>query len=180
MKEIIRLLKERNPFLSNKDRAELYRDKLAAMGDNCEIFLKVSFGSEPYLIELGDNVRITYGVKFITHDGGIYVLRNLGLCPDAAVYGKIKLGSNIFIGNDAIILPGVEIGDNCVIGAGSIVTKSIPANSIVAGVPAKVLRNIEEYYDGNKPKLLDTLKMNSSEKKQFILSVNDDEKFIKK
>ncbi|MES1038116.1 acyltransferase [Peribacillus simplex] len=157
----------------------MYRKKLGRMGGDCEVFMKVSFGSEPYLIELGDNVRITYGVKFITHDGGIFVLRNLGLAKNKAVYGKIKIGNNTFIGNDAIILPGVTIGDNCIIGAGSVVTRSIPSNSVAAGVPAKVLRSIQEYLENNEPLMHETLKMTAIEKKDYLLK-NGDNKFIKK
>ncbi len=47
------------------------------IGKGCEIQRNVSFGSEPYLISLGDNVRVTEGCKFITHDGGVWVLRKL-------------------------------------------------------------------------------------------------------
>ncbi|WP_156573214.1 acyltransferase [Bacillus luti] len=179
MKKLLFLLKERNPRLSNKKRADMYRSKLGRMGKDCEVFMKVSFGSEPYLIELGNNVRITHGVKFITHDGGIHVLRNLGLAENRAVYGKICVGNNTFIGNNAIILPGVKIGDNCIIGAGSVVTRSIPSNSVVAGVPAKVLRTIQEYYDKNEPIMHETLKMTAIEKKEYLLKA-DVSKFIEK
>ncbi|MBT2738386.1 acyltransferase [Bacillus sp. ISL-7] len=174
------LLKDKSPFTSGKKRAEMYRDKLAKMGNNCEVFYKVSFGSEPYLIELGDNVRITQGVKFITHDGGIYVLRNLGLCnPNGAIYGKIKVGSNTFIGNDVIILPGVEIGENCVIGAGSVVSRSIPAYSVAVGTPAKVVRIINEYYEKNKELIIDTLNITNENKKSTLINL-DENKFVKK
>ena len=43
----------------------------------------MEFGSEPYLIELGDNVRVTNGVRFVTHDGGLWVLRNMGKVDDS-------------------------------------------------------------------------------------------------
>ncbi|MFU1993390.1 acyltransferase [Priestia megaterium] len=179
MKNILFSLKERNPRLSNKKRAEMYKGKLGKLGNNCEVFMKVSFGSEPYLIEIGDNVRITYGVKFITHDGGIYVLRNLGLADKGAVYGKIRIGDNTFIGNDVIILPGVTIGSNCVIGAGSVITRSIPDNSVAAGVPAKPLRTIQDYYEKNKPFIHETIGMNSFQKKEYLLNTKQ-ELLIKK
>ncbi|MFK7922598.1 MAG: DapH/DapD/GlmU-related protein [Bacteroidia bacterium] len=57
----------------------------------------------------------------------------------------IKIGSNCWIGAKVTILDGVTIGDNCVIAAGAVVNKSIPSNSVVAGVPAKVIKQI----DGN-------------------------------
>ncbi|MEM5005371.1 acyltransferase [Priestia megaterium] len=171
MKNILFSLKERNPRLSNRKRAEMYRDKLGSMGKNCEVFMKVSFGSEPYLIDIGDNVRITYGVKFITHDGGLHVLRNLDLANNGAVYGKIRIGDNTFIGNDVIILPGVTVGSNCVLGAGSIITRSIPDNSVAAGIPAKPLRTIQDYYEKNKPFIHETIGMNSLQKKEYLLNL---------
>ncbi len=57
--------------------------------------------------------------------------------------GPVKIGSNVWFGVGCVVTGGVEIGDRCVIGANSVVTKSIPAGSIAAGAPAKVLREIE-------------------------------------
>lgn len=54
--------------------------------------------------------------------------------------GKVKIGNRCWIGAKAVILKDVELGDYCVVGAGAVVTKSFPANSLVAGVPAKLLR----------------------------------------
>jgi maltose O-acetyltransferase len=55
----------------------------------------------------------------------------------------VIIGKNVWIGGAAVILPGVTIGDNAVVGAGSVVTKDVPANTVVAGNPAKVIREIE-------------------------------------
>lgn len=52
-----------------------------------------------------------------------------------------RIGKNCFIGGRVLVLPGVEIGDHCLVGAGSVVTKSMPAGSIIAGNPAKVIRS---------------------------------------
>ena len=54
----------------------------------------------------------------------------------------MKIGNNVFIGMNTTILKGTTIGDNVIIGAGSVVTKNIPAGVIVAGNPAKVIREI--------------------------------------
>ncbi len=54
----------------------------------------------------------------------------------------VTIGHNVWIGGDVTILPGVTIGDNCTIGAGSVVTRDIPANSIAAGNPARVIRTV--------------------------------------
>ncbi|MDO5151472.1 MAG: acyltransferase [Oscillospiraceae bacterium] len=99
------------------------------------------------MIELGDNVRITNGVRFVTHDGGLWVLKNLGkIDSNVGKFGKIKIGSNTHIGWNAIIMPGVTIGKNCIIGCGAVVTKDIPDNSVAVGVPAKVIESIDDYY----------------------------------
>jgi acetyltransferase-like isoleucine patch superfamily enzyme len=59
-------------------------------------------------------------------------------------FGKeVIIGDNVWIGGNATILPGTTIGDNCVIGAGSVVTKSIPHNSLAVGNPARVIRETE-------------------------------------
>ena len=63
---------------SYEKRASILRKKGVKIGDNSEIYSTVSFGSEPYLISIGNNVRITAGVHFVTHDGGMWVLRNNG------------------------------------------------------------------------------------------------------
>lgn len=55
----------------------------------------------------------------------------------------VALGDNVWIGSRVIILKGVTIGDNSVIAAGSVVTKSIPANTVAAGIPAKVIRELD-------------------------------------
>ena len=54
----------------------------------------------------------------------------------------VVIGDNVFIGMRCIIMKGVTIGNNAVIGAGSIVTKDIPANSVAAGVPCKIIRQV--------------------------------------
>lgn len=140
------------------------------LGSGCEIYPEVEFGSEPYLIEIGDNVRITNGVKFVTHDGGLWVLRNLGQ-HDIDLFGKIRIGNNVHIGWNAIIMPGVTIGDNVVIGCGAVVTKDIPSNSVAAGVPAKVLKTLDEYAHQNEHKFLHTKLLTPKEKKEYIQSI---------
>lgn len=56
----------------------------------------------------------------------------------------ITIGNNVWIGGNVAILPGITIGDNSVVGAGAVVTKDVPADCVVAGVPAKIVRKIEE------------------------------------
>ena len=97
------------------------------------------------MITLGNNVHITDGVKFITHDGGTLIYRQF--VPDLEITKPIKIGDNVYIGNNVIILPGVTIGNNVVIGAGAVVSKSIPDNSVAVGVPARVIKTADEYFE---------------------------------
>ena len=119
---------------------------------NVKIYGKVGFGSEPWIITLGDNVHITDGVKFITHDGGTLIYRHI--VPDLEITKPITLGDNVFVGNNVIFLPGVTVGNNVVIGAGAVVSKSIPDNSLAVGVPARVIKTADEYLEKLKKESL--------------------------
>lgn len=114
-------------------------------GHGVSIMGGVNFGSEPYLIRLGNDVRISFGVSFVNHDGGTWAFRDMSEYKDVIKYGKITIGDRSFIGCNAIIMPGVHIGKRCVVGAGSVVTKDIPDGMVVCGVPARVIMTTEEY-----------------------------------
>lgn len=101
------------------------------------------FGSEPWCITLGDNVHITKEVLFITHDGGTLLYRKL--IPDLEITKPIVVGNDVYIGVRSIIMPGVKIGNNCIIAAGSVVTKDVPDNCVVGGVPARFIKTSEDY-----------------------------------
>jgi acetyltransferase-like isoleucine patch superfamily enzyme len=111
-------------------------------------------------------VELAAGVRFLPHDGGVWVFR--GEEPDWDVFGPIKIGSNVFIGYGAIILPGTVIEDNCVIGAGSVVRGVVPQNSVAAGVPARRIRSLEEYKCKLEKIALPTKKMNREEKRAYL------------
>lgn len=138
------------------------------VGEGCIFFGSVNFGSEPYLVSLGSQVMLSDNVRFITHDGGIRVLDNMGILPKADVFGSIRVGDNVFIGMDCIILRGVTIGDNVVVGAGSIVTRDIESNSVWAGIPARRIKSIEEYASGLKTEALPVYGMQADDKEAFI------------
>jgi acetyltransferase-like isoleucine patch superfamily enzyme len=104
-----------------------------------------TFGTEPYLIKLGNHVTITAGVKFITHDGGVWVFREK--FPDIDVIAPIVIGDNVFVGTNALLMPGVTVGSNCVIGAGAVVARDIPPGSVAVGVPARCVKTIDEYWE---------------------------------
>lgn len=99
----------------------------------------------PELLMLGDNVRITAGVKILTHDYSWSVITGgYGECVGGVA--PTQIGNNVFIGVDSIITAGVTIGDNVIIGAGSVVTKDCQSNSVYAGVPARKIMSLEEFY----------------------------------
>lgn len=102
--------------------------------------------TRPCLLEIGDKVHFTQGLTILTHGFDWVVLRNL-YHEVIASSGKVTVGNNVFIGYNVTILKGVSIGDNSIIGAGSVVTKSIPAGSVAAGNPARVISTLEEYYE---------------------------------
>ncbi len=112
------------------------------IGDNCRIFIS-DFGSEPFLIEISNNVTITPEVVLLTHNGSTCLaIDEKGRRFD---YKPIKIGNNVFIGMRSIIMPGVIISDNVIVAAGSVVTKSIPRGVIVGGNPAKVIGSFTDY-----------------------------------
>ena len=175
LKQIVRKIRYRlNPRNDVKIAREMGVRFTAEPGkEKCQFLSEPSamFGSEPYLITIGENVEITAGVVFITHDGAVWTLRNYDeKYKNLDVFAPINVGNNVFIGNNAIILPGVTIGDNVIIGAGAVVAKDIPSNSVAAGVPAKVIRSLEEYGDNSieKPGAMDTKTLSRIEKKMAI------------
>lgn len=124
------------------------------MGSDVHIYGNPSkmFGTEPWLVTLGNHVHITMDVLFITHDGGTLLFRHL--VPDLEITAPVIVGDFVYIGVRSIILPGVKIGNNCIVAAGSVVSKDIPDNSVVGGIPAKFIKFTDEYFDGIKPKSL--------------------------
>lgn len=166
MNKVMKIIKRK--LCRNWEQYARYISQLGVqMGEECSICKTVSFGSEPYLIKLGKRVKISSDVRFVTHDGGMHVIRKDEFA-DLDLYGPIIIGDNVFIGMKAIIMPGVNIGDNCIIGAGSIVTKDMPSNSIIAGVPAKVISTLDEYRMKNIPRADKTHGMSEKEKERFL------------
>jgi acetyltransferase-like isoleucine patch superfamily enzyme len=112
-------------ILSLRLGKEYYAKKIGVrIGKGCRIYT-YSFGSEPFLISIGNKVTITKGVTFITHDGSTWLISD-------------KKGRRY-------LFRRIEIGDNVIIAAGSVLTKSIPSNSVVGGNPAKLISTFESY-----------------------------------
>lgn len=88
-------------------------------------------------ITLSDNCLVGHNVVFATLNHGFAPEERQSMLP-----APIVVGRNVWIGSNSTILQGVTIGDNSIIAAGSVVTKDVPANAIVAGVPARFIRSI--------------------------------------
>lgn len=142
-------------FISAKIRGYWLESKIKRgliIDPSSKIYGKAQFGAQPGLVKIGKNCHITDGVQFLTHDYSVAVVNKLYPDETVMVVDPIEVKDNCFIGINAIILPGVTIGPNSIVGAGSVVNKDVPPNTVVAGNPAKVLRNIDDEYH---EKLLD-------------------------
>lgn len=144
-----------------------YAQKAGVNMGGVHIYGNVGWSTEPWIITLGDNVHITDGVKFITHDGGTLLFRNR--VPDLEITKPIVVGDNVYIGNDVIILPGVTIGSIVVIGAGAVVSRDIPDNSVVVGVHARVIKTADEYFEKLQKESLHLGHLKSQEKDRALM-----------
>lgn len=150
----------------------LFARKLGvSIGSGCKILANpISvFGTEPWLIRIGNNVEITGSVSFVNHDGAVWLARHLyDEYKDADIFGSIVVGDNVFIGIRTIILPGVVIGDNVIIGAGSVVSKNLDSNSVYAGVPARKICTIDEYITKHASSIVHTKNMTQKQKEKWL------------
>ncbi len=136
------------------------------MQGEVHLYGTISWGSEPWIITLGNNVHITDGVRFITHDGGTLLFRDQ--VPDLELTKPITIGNNVYIGNNVLLLPGVTIGSKVIIGAGAVVTKDIPDNSVAVGVPARVIKTADEYLEKLKENSLHLGHLKGEEKDKAL------------
>jgi maltose O-acetyltransferase len=125
---------KKNRYLKNLQKTGLQLGKNVWIVDDC--FLD---SAHCYLISIGDNTTICPNVRLIAHDASTKKI--LGYVK----FGRIDIKENCFIGDSTIILPNVTIGANSIIGSGSVVTKSVPPNTVAAGNPAKYICSIEDY-----------------------------------
>lgn len=120
----------------------------------------------PWMLHIGEYCKITSGVVILCHDYSRSVLRR----KYGEVIGEARetiIGDNVFIGIGTTVCMGSTIGDNVIIGAGSVVSGKVPSDSVYAGVPARFVCTLDEYYQKRKAKTVD-------EAKQYA------EKFIEK
>lgn len=101
----------------------------------------------PKLIRIHNNVKLASNVTFATHDITHSMLNRMPQKQTdyLETLGCIEIMDNVFIGANSTIVGGVRVGPNAIVAAGAVVTKDVPENSVVGGVPARVLCSLDEY-----------------------------------
>lgn len=156
-----KLLQRRyNEAEAETDRQEILKQLLGHIGQDCLIWppffcaygVNIHIGDDVFVnvqctildcneVRIGDHVMIGPAVQIYTpaHD-----LQAETRIQGWEVAKRIVIEDNVWIGGGAILLPGVTIGRNAVVGAGSVVTRDVPANTVVAGNPARMIREIDQ------------------------------------
>jgi len=153
---IIESIKRKIALQSSEKFINYLRSKGVKIGKGCYIpnpkSVQIDY-SKPILLEIGEHVRLNQDLTIMTHDFASMAFVNAynEFIPS---HRKIKIGSNVYFGRKCTVLKGVTIGDNCIIGYGSVVMKDIPANSVAAGCPAKVICTLEEYFSKREKQYL--------------------------
>jgi acetyltransferase-like isoleucine patch superfamily enzyme len=92
-------------------------------------------------VEIGNNVNLAQGIT-VTALNHNFSDTNKRIDEQGVSTNPVTIEDDVWVGANAVILPGVTIGEHCVVAAGAIVTKDVPPHSLVAGVPAKVIKKI--------------------------------------
>lgn len=117
-------------LLQRKDPIAYARSIGVAIGERCKIQGIPNWGSEPWLISIGNHTEVSFGCAFITHDGATWVCRDEERYQNVIKFGEIKIGSDCFIGARSTILPGVSIGNKSIVAAGAVVSQNTPSGEV--------------------------------------------------
>ncbi len=124
----------RSPIFPSQVRILILKAAGIKIGKGCFIGSNVYFDEmRPDLIEIGSQVTITSGTRILSHF--------FNPSPSRYFYGKVNIGSKVFIGMNTLIVNSVNIGERAVLAAGSVVTKDVPKEEIWGGNPARFIRN---------------------------------------
>lgn len=169
LKRIIRIFVHiRNLFWSKLSPIHYAKKMGVNLGENVTFYAMKPgmFSTEPWLISIGNNCHITANCQFITHDGGTLILRKE--VPDLEITAPITVGNDVYIGLNTTILPGTKIGNRCIVGACSLVKGVFPDNSVIAGVPARVIKSVDAYLEKAKENSLHLGHLKGKEKEKEL------------
>jgi len=116
-------------------------DSEIIIGDNVGISGAIICAFSKIIIE--DNIMIGANARILDTDFHPTEISTRRYGTENVKYAPVHIGKNVLIGANSIVLKGVSIGENAIIGAGSVVTKDIPANTISAGNPAKIIKDVK-------------------------------------
>lgn len=133
-------------------RVALWRSSGLSIGMDTYIgkrLLYIHSSDDPNILIIEDRAGISYNVTIITESSPIWDSKNRSglLDYDIISRGKVRIMHDTWIGTGVIILPNVTVHEFSIIGSGAVVTKDVPAYSIVAGVPAKVIKKLERKHE---------------------------------
>ena len=131
-----------NPKLIINNNVIINNNFTALIADECSI---------------GENTIIAHNVSIINENHGIDLAIGVPFHEQVLTTRPITIGKNCWIGCNVVLIPGASLGDNCVVGAGAVVNKTFPSNTMIAGVPAKIIKRYDpnagtwvNYSDGAK------------------------------
>ena len=155
------LLCERLNALSitqTKERLAVVRELFAEVGDGCTVYpgfhcdngKHIRIGNHAFInyhVSIMDRAQVTIGDHVLIAPNVVITTSNHPLDPitrrePVGIASPVTIGDDVWIGANATILPGVTLGNNVVVGAGAVVTRDVPSNTLVAGVPARAIRDL--------------------------------------
>ena len=127
-------------FPASKMRVFFHRLRGVKIGKKVEIGYFCIIGNvHPDLITIANGAVITAGSVILEHDNAYYYSRG-----GEVKFGPVKIGKKAFLGIHSVIMPNITIGDRSIIAANSVVIEDVPADTVVGGVPAKIIKKLDE------------------------------------